>query len=60
MKVIPNGLSSERAAAFRPLSNSFRISGSSLMTSTLEVGLDMRAPGPSEGKGRFMRQLPGK
>jgi hypothetical protein len=27
MKVMPNGLSSARAAAFRPLRNSFRISG---------------------------------
>jgi len=55
-------LSSDLAAAFRPLSNSRRISGSSLMTSTLDTGLDMRAGGRAEGrtKGRFMRQLMGK
>src|SRR5687768_722565 len=39
---IPYGLSSERAAPFRPFSSSRKISGSSLMTSTLEDGLVMR------------------
>src|SRR2546423_10972927 len=38
---MPSGLSSERAAAFRPLTNSFKTSGSSLMMRTRLTGFFM-------------------